>query len=65
MDVALNAAREICHSNRVMASQETIIDVFLDNFETSTGHVCLADSLNFLKPMLLTEWVKAPIDSVK
>lgn len=55
MHVALNAAGEVSHSDGVMAAQETIIDVFLDDFETTAGHIRLTHSLDLLEAMLLAK----------
>jgi len=55
MHITLNTAGEISHSDRVMAAKQTIIDVFLDDFETAAGHVRLSHSLDLLETMLLAK----------
>ena len=65
MNIALNTTSEICGSNWVMTTQKTIVDIFLNDFQTSTSHVCFSYGLNFLKPVLFTKWVESIVDTVK
>ena len=48
-----------------MLTQETIVDVFLEFLEATTGHVCLPDCLYLLEAMLFAQGVESVIDTVE
>ena len=60
-----NITGKVCDPDRVVTSKKSGLNVPLTRFQTTASHVGFADSLNFLKPMLLTKGVKAIIDAVK
>ena len=65
MHIALHAAGKVGHSDRVMAAEESIIDVLLDHFQPATSHISLTHCFNLLQAVLLTERIKRVIDPIE
>ena len=65
VNIALHTACEVCHSHRMVTAQQSIINVFLDHFKPTTGHIGLPHSLYLLKPMLFTKRIETVVHSVK
>ena len=46
-------------------AEKSIVNVFFDDFQSTTCHVSLSYGLNLLQSVLLAEWVESVVDSVK
>ena len=49
----------------MVTAEKSAVNVFLNDFETTAGHVSFANSLDFLKTMLLTKRVKGIVNTVE
>ena len=63
--ITLHAAGKVGHSDRVMAAEESIVDVLLDHFQPATSHVRLSHRFNLLQAVLLTERIKRVVDPIE
>ena len=64
-NILYDTAGKVSDPDAVMAAQKSIVNVFLYDFESSTCHVCLSDSLDLLKTILLAKRIKGIIDAVQ
>jgi len=62
LDKGLRLHSELNHSHRVVAREQTRVQVLLTELETSTGDKRLANRVNHLEPILLTETIQAIVD---
>ena len=60
-----NTASKVGDSDRVVAAQKSIVNVFFYDFESTARHVCLSNRLNLLKTILLAKRIKCIIDAVQ
>ena len=49
----------------MVATKKALVDISLTHFQSTTSHVCLANSFDLLYAILLTQLVKSIVNLVK
>lgn len=64
VDIALHTASEVRDTHWMVRAEKSIINVFFDDFKSTTCHVSLSYGLNLLQSVLFAEWVESVVDSI-
>ena len=65
VDITLNHNREIDDSDSMVATKKALVDISLTHFQSTTSHVCLANSFDLLYAILLAQLVKSIVNLIQ